>query len=220
MFAGESQVTCRVEEHVNCRRNGSTTAVPQHDDQLQTVAQVINCEFQAAENFRAQAVAGHADNKKVVWPFVEDEFDRCSGIRTTDDRGEWALFRRSFSAGQETEVARIDRDDPLNTSPLLCESLKQRSECAIAIVKPAQCSFAVGRARPRVRIVGSVPICDVDRLHDQSVSRMVLDFRCEQHDWSVESKEKQPHCCFCSNTMRSTAHRMSDRSCPLFLFER
>jgi hypothetical protein len=58
------------------------------------------------------------------------------------------LFRELFRTGQETQVARIDRDDPLNTAGLLGESLEERGECAIAIVKPVQCSLATaGRGR-------------------------------------------------------------------------
>jgi hypothetical protein len=75
------------------------------------------------------------------------------------------LFREFFRAGQETQVAWIDRDDPLNTASLLGESLEECGECAVAIVKPLQCSLAVGRARPRACILRLVPISDVDRLH-------------------------------------------------------
>src|SRR5262245_17239585 len=80
MFAGERKVSGWIEEHIDRRRQRSTTAVSQHDDQLQIVAQMIHRKFQAAENFRAQAVAGHAYDKKVIWPFVEYQFDRHAGI--------------------------------------------------------------------------------------------------------------------------------------------
>jgi hypothetical protein len=54
--------------------------VSQHNNQLQIVAQVLDRKFQAAEDFRAQAVAGHADDKKIVWSFIKDQFDRNSGV--------------------------------------------------------------------------------------------------------------------------------------------
>src|SRR5262245_20636122 len=80
MFAGESKVIGWVEEHVDCRRYRPTAAVSQHNDQLQIVAQVLDRIFQAAQDFRAQAVTRHADDKKFVWSFIEDEFDRHPGV--------------------------------------------------------------------------------------------------------------------------------------------
>jgi hypothetical protein len=80
MFAGESKVIRWVEEHVDCRRQRPTAAVSQHNDQLEIVAQVLDRKFQAAQHFRAQTVAGHADDKKIVRSFVEDQFDRHASI--------------------------------------------------------------------------------------------------------------------------------------------
>src|SRR5262245_36759093 len=164
-FAGESKVIGWVEEHVDCRRCRPTAAVSQHNDQLQIIAQVLDHIMQDAQDFRAEAVAGHAEDKTIVWSVSEDQFGRHPGVRTADDRCKWALFRELFRARQETQVAWIDRDDPLNTAGLIRKILEERRKCAITIVKPVQCSLAVGRAWPRVCILRSVTVRDVDGLH-------------------------------------------------------
>ena len=44
----------------------------QDDDELEASAEVVNGIFQATQDFRAQPIAGNANYKKIIRPFVED----------------------------------------------------------------------------------------------------------------------------------------------------
>jgi len=52
----------------------------QNDDELQASAEVLNGIFQAAQDFWTQTIAGNANYKKIIRPFVEDQFDRHASV--------------------------------------------------------------------------------------------------------------------------------------------
>ena len=91
----------------------------QHNNKLQSTTQVLHCIFQAAEHLRSEAVTCDADHKEIIWPLVENELDRYTGIRTAEYGGKWTLFWYSSAARHETQIARIDRDELLNHATLV-----------------------------------------------------------------------------------------------------
>ena len=52
----------------------------QDDDEIHASAQVIDGVFQTSKHVHAQTIAGHSNYEKIVWPFVEDQFDRHPSI--------------------------------------------------------------------------------------------------------------------------------------------
>ena len=93
MFGSERQVIGWVQKHIDCGCQRATTAMSQDDDELQASAQVVHGIFETAQDLCTQTIAGHANYKKIVWPFVEDQLDGNTGVRATKHRGIGALFR-------------------------------------------------------------------------------------------------------------------------------
>jgi hypothetical protein len=136
--------------------------VPEHDNELQGPTQVIYCVFQAAKYLHAKAVTCYADNEKIVWSLVENEFDWYAGIRTPEHCREWALFGCSSDVRIQAQIARIDRDDLLYSAFVL-DVIEERSEIAVAAVQPAQGCVAIHWQRSRGSIARLIPVNDVDR---------------------------------------------------------
>ena len=93
MFGGNGKVVAWVQKHIDGRGYCPATAMAQDDNKLQSSAQVLHGVFQAAEHLRAETVTRHTDNEEVVWPLVENEFNRHTRIRTAEHSSERTLFR-------------------------------------------------------------------------------------------------------------------------------
>ena len=175
-LCGNRQIVARVEKHIDGRSESPTSAVPENNNQLQRTTQVIHCVFQAAQHLRAQAVTCYADNEKIVWSLVENEFDGYAGVRTPEHCRERTLFGCSSDVRIQAQIPRIDRDDLLY-SDFVFDVIEQRSEIAIAAIQSAQGCIAIRWQRPRGSIARLIPINDVDRFqmrlryhHQPSVS--------------------------------------------------
>ena len=109
----------------------------------------------------AKAVTCYADNEKIVWSLVENEFDGYAGVRTPEYRRKWTLFGRSRVLRTQAQIPRIDRDDLLY-SDFVFDVIEQRSEIAIAAIQPSQGCIAIRWQRSRGSIARLIPINDVD----------------------------------------------------------
>src|SRR5262245_37407927 len=94
MHRGNRHVVARAQKHVDGCGESPTSAVPEHDNELQGATQVIYGVFQAAEYLHAKAVTRYPDNEQIVWSLVENEFDWYAGIRTSEHCRKWTLFGR------------------------------------------------------------------------------------------------------------------------------
>ena len=137
----------------------------QDNDKLQRTAQMLHRIFQAAEHLRSEAIACDADNKEIIWPLVENELDRYTGIRTAQHGGKWTLFWYSSAARHETQIARIDRDELLDHATLVFQVIEKRGEIPIAVIQPEQGGITIRRQRFRRNTARRISIDDVDCFH-------------------------------------------------------
>ena len=165
VVAGELEIALRREKDVDRRRHGAAAAVAQHDDELEALAQVIRRVLEAAHAFRAEPVAGHADDEEIVGSFVEDELDRNPRVGAAQHRGEGALARRAGPIAGEPEIARVDLDDPAGDATLPSHRLEQRGDRPAAFVEALARGVGVRRPRPRVARPRAVTVGDLDGLH-------------------------------------------------------
>src|SRR5262245_48053754 len=139
MFGGERQLIARIQEHIDCCRQGTTPAVTQHHDELQATAKVLNRVLDASKHLRAQPVARHADDEKIVRSFVENEFDGYTGVGAAQYGGIRPLLR---VARHQAQIARIDRYDLLYAF-LVLDVVEKRGEIPIASFQAEQSRIGV-----------------------------------------------------------------------------
>ena len=142
MLCGNCQVVARVEKHIDGGGESPTSTVPEHNNKLQGAAQVIHCVFQTAKYLQAEAVACYADNEKIVWSLVENEFDWYAGIRTPEHSGKRTLFGCPCDVRTEAQISRIDRDDSLY-SAFVVDVIEKRGEIAVTTIQPEQGCIAI-----------------------------------------------------------------------------
>src|SRR6516164_9128450 len=133
MLGGEWQIIARVQEHIDCRGQSAAAAVPEHHDQLQAAAEVLHGVFETSKHLRAQTVTRHADHKKIVRPFVENQFDGYAGIGTAEYGSKRSLLRHFRAARSQTQIVRVNRDDLLYPA-LVQYVIDKRSEGLVAVI--------------------------------------------------------------------------------------
>ena len=101
--------------------------MPEHNDKLQSAAQVIYCIFQTAKYLQAKAVTCYADNEKIVWSLVKNEFDWDTGIRTPEHSGKRPLFGCLCNVRTEAQISRINRDYSLDPA-FIVDVVEKRGE--------------------------------------------------------------------------------------------
>jgi hypothetical protein len=141
MLGRERQVVAGVQEHINCRRQGATSAVAQHHDELQAATKVLNRVLDASKHLGAQAIAGDANDEEIVRPLVEDQLDGYAGVGASQNGSKRTLFR---AARCQTQIAGIDGNDPLYAR-LVSDVVKKRGEILVALLQPKQSGVAVRR---------------------------------------------------------------------------
>ena len=144
MFCRDCQVVARVEEYIDGGGESPTSTVPEHNNKLQSAAQVFYCVSQTAKYLWAKAVACYADNEKIVWSLVENEFDWDTGIRTPEHSGKRTLFRCPCNVRTEAQISRINRDYSLNPA-FGIDVVEKRGEIAVTVIQPEEGCITVRR---------------------------------------------------------------------------
>ena len=161
----EPEIGPRIEEHVDGGRDRAAAAVPEDDDQLEALAQVIGRVIEAAEDLGAETVARDADDEEVVRPLVEDELDRHSCVRAAQHGSVGRLLRGLSVARRDAEIAGVDRDHALRSAVAVRETGEQRRDRPTAFVEALAGGFRVDRTRARDGIRAVVAIGELDDLH-------------------------------------------------------
>ena len=104
--------------------------------------------LEAAETFRAEAVAGHANDEKIVGTLVEDELDRYTRVGAAQDRREGPLRRCAGSLARDPEIARVHRNHALHDPVALGCRIEQRGDRPAALVEPSPSLVRVRRTLP------------------------------------------------------------------------
>ena len=61
------------------------------DNEFEAVAQMLDRVSQTTQHVGAETVASHSDDEQVVQPFVENKFERNTGVRAAKNRRKWTL---------------------------------------------------------------------------------------------------------------------------------
>src|SRR5258708_33892116 len=96
---------------------------------------MLHCIFQTAKYLQAKAATCYADNKKIVWSLVKNEFDWYTCIRTAEHGGKRPLFGPACGVRSEAQSPGIDRDD-LWYSAFVLDGIGKRCEIPGTVMPP------------------------------------------------------------------------------------
>ena len=169
VIGDQRQVFGRFKKSIHGGGQGSTTAVPKYYDKSEASSQMFDRVPQTAKHVVPQTIAGDADNKQVIRPFIEDQFDRYPRIGTAQYRGEWQLTWRTPSVCLDTKIACIDLDNTAYCAGIVGQARQQCSEPLIALAQTHARGFRIRRSRSRRSAGHSVPIGYFYGLHGSAV---------------------------------------------------
>jgi hypothetical protein len=106
----------------------------EHDNHFHATAQLLDSILQAAKHLASETVASNPNDEQVIGTLVEDEFDRNPCVGASENRSEWSVFRTFRAALRQSDILRVDLDDPPCDAIMVRQTVQQTGECLIALI--------------------------------------------------------------------------------------